>query len=84
MSKPTIPYRITIELAVGAKGKTIQVSGEIGAVGDGEAFTSIELTAMAANALAWQSHAMAEAAANPERWQQNIDLMNMPVYGKPN
>lgn len=83
--KPMIPYRVTIELAIGGKGRTIQVTGETPDHRDGtaSAWSDRDSTALAANALLWQSHAMATAAADASRWQQAVDLLNMPTSGRP-
>lgn len=75
-----IPYRITIELAVGAKGKTIQIVGETPAVGDPQVESN--LTAAAANALIWESHAMAVAAGFLSEWEAYRQALNLSAQGR--
>lgn len=82
MKAPAIPYRITIELAIGEKGKTIQVTGETddlrcaqGARLGGDAVTC----AIAANALLWESNAMAQAASDHAAYEKLRRALNIPI-----
>lgn len=84
-SRPNIAYRITIELAIGEKGKTIQLTGETDDLRDAVSSTHDEnalACAIAANALVWQSHALSQAAqdnANYERLRRALNIP-MPAY----
>lgn len=82
MNPPNIPYRITIELAIGEKGKTITITGETpdlrasrGTSPDPDAV----LCAIAANALLWESNALSHAASSHAAWKKMIDLLNVPI-----
>lgn len=80
-----IPYRITIELAIGEKGKTLQLTGETPDLrGPDGVITDCLSCAIAANALLWQSQAMAQAGQSHAQWDQAVKLLNMPTSGRPN
>lgn len=75
-----VPYRVTIEMAIGEKGKTIQVTGETPLLGD--PLVDSILTAMAANALLWQSSAMASVAGSHLQWEVWAKALNLPTQNK--
>jgi len=75
-----IPYRITIELAIGERGKTVQVTGETDSLGYAS-FDDAAVCALAANALVWESSAMANAASDHARFDALRRALNMPLNG---
>lgn len=78
--KPNVPYRITIEMAIGEKGKTLQVTGETQRLGreDG-GITDANVCAMAANALAWESHNMAHAGSDHAAFDKHVRALSIPM-----
>ena len=75
---PHIPYRITIGLAIGPRGKTIVVTGETPDMTAGD-HTEANYCALAANALVWQSHAMAQAATDYAQFARLVRSLNLPI-----
>lgn len=82
MTPKQIPYRVTIELAIGGQGKTIQLTGEtpdLRAAAGGATEPDALLCAIAANALLWQSNALAHAASDHVAFEKMRQALNIPI-----
>ncbi len=84
MNAPTdLPYRITVEIAVGPgqKDRVLVLEGVTDPVAD--PFTDMGLAAIAANALIYQSHALAVHANWFAQYDAMRRAMNLPVNSRP-
>lgn len=84
MSSKQTPYRITIELATGERGKTMVVTGETPWLGrDDGGITDANACAMASNALVWESHTMAHAGSDHAAFDRRVRALNIPLNTVP-
>lgn len=77
-----IPYRLTIELAIGEKGRTIQVTGEtadLRLTASAATEPDAMLCAIAANALLWESNALAQAASDHVQFEKMRQALNVAI-----
>ena len=81
--RPHVGYRITVELNVGPQGKTLTLTGETPDYRRGDGVTDADVCALAANALLWQSSALAGMATDHARLAKMARALNLPLNQVP-
>lgn len=78
-----MPYRIVIEIAVGERGKTLELTGETSSLHYADSPTDAMVCAIAANALLWQSNNLASMAVDNARYDRMRRALNLPLNQVP-